>query len=239
MPSGTEAQANLTNGATLLAFASVPVAMWIAHPDSAVPMGVGALAWVFALVLKVVVNRTPQAERLSRRGPGGAALAGLVSGVSELGVLWLAVAAGMAEATLQSGLWCGIGAAAVEVAYLVITGVRRRHDPELRRQHRVWLRGAAASRVVAHMFAIERALATLIHVASRVLVMASISLGVVWPVLLALLAFTAVDGTATYGAVHRWNWCRPTTARRFYLLLALCAVAVCIAAGWLAVRPVG
>jgi len=83
------------------------------------------------------------------------------------------------------------------------------------------------------MFAIERFLATVLHVACRVLVLASVASGSVLPVAIALSFFVVVDGTATYGVVRGWNWCRSRTAQRFYAFLSVAAGAATAAAYWL------
>lgn len=232
--SRAEREANLSSAAVLLAALLLPVGLGLAHPPAIQAMAVGAAAWALALLLKMLVNGTGPVVRATRRGTPGAALAGFVSGVSEMGVLYLAAIAGLVTASIANGLWTGIGASVAEIAYLISVGMLKRNEPETLKQQRIWLRGARSSRLVRHIFAVERLLATVLHVACRVLVLATVASGSLVPLVMALGFFVIVDGTATYGVVRRWNWCRPRTARRFYAFLTAAAGAAAGAAFWLA-----
>jgi hypothetical protein len=229
-----EREANLSSAVVLLAAVLLPVGLGLAHPPAIQALAVGAAAWALALLLKMLVNGTDLIARATRRGMPGAALAGIVSGISEMGVLYLAAIAGVVTSSAATGLWTGIGASVAEIAYLISVGMLKRAEPETLKQQRIWLRGARSSRLVRHIFAVERLLATVLHIACRVLVLATVASGSLVPLAMALGFFVIVDGTATYGVVRRWNWCRRRTARRFYALLAAAAGAAAFGAYWLA-----
>lgn len=219
--------------AALAAAALAPVLVLALAPGQWLPFLLGMASWALGLAAKLVLNRPRAVKKLMRGSLSGSAAWGAISGISELGMLWLCFAALDVPATALAGAIAGVGAASLEVYYIIGEGIRHRNAPDQEKQQRIWLRGARYSGLVRHMFLIERVLAGGIHIGTRALFLGGIERGLPLASAAAILTFVAVDGTATYGVGRRWNWCAPRTARRFYSLLALASALALGAAGLL------
>lgn len=212
---------------TLALAIGMPVGCAVMWPTLLRALAVGAASWAVAVGVKHAVARTARAREVQRAGAWGAAAWGSLSGVLELGALAAAFGAGLMPATVAHGVAAGIGAAALEVFYLVTAGIasaaRETPAPEGAAHPRAvaWEGGARRSWIVANMLLVERVVAGVVHVGTRGLVAGSIAGAGMVPAIVALLTFTAVDGVATYGAAHGWNWFEPQVAGRYYLFVLL------------------
>jgi hypothetical protein len=150
----------------------------------------------------------------------------LFSGVAELGAFASVLALTLLPATAAHGAAAGLGAAALEAFYIVVSGLiaEARQPPTPERSAR-WESGARQSAWIAYVLPIERGAAALVHIGARGLVAFGFSTATVAPIALALLTFTAVDGIATYGTARVWNWFDPPIATRYYLFVLVAGVA--------------
>lgn len=199
----------------------LPSLILVMLPHLAQAMLYGALAWAAAVIVKVAVSLVPGAKHIIAAGKIGAAIWGAFSGLAELGFLSYLMIEGLVSKDAAGGAAAGIGAASLEIVYLLANGVVediRRPDPA---RYQAWLRGARRSLWVANMIFIERSAATMLHVGTRGLLALSLSQKLLLPIMIAIITFAAVDGLATYGAVRKWNWFNPILCRRFFQFILL------------------
>lgn len=206
----------MTTTALFLLIVLPPLIIWLNFPQHLWSFFVGGMSWTAGVALKRLLVLLPVTRQLMLAGAAGAALWGFVSGVTELGALWLALTTDWMPVTLAAGVACGLGAASFEIAYLIVAGAihdARHPDPE---KFERWLAGARVSHWVAHQVVIERLGAVLLHVVTRAAVVESFMTSQIASALVALAMFTVVDGMATYGVAKNWDWFDPDTCRRFY-----------------------
>ena len=186
----------------------------------------GAAAWALGLLVKFPLTawiprvKSWMGSKDAPR-PGYAALAvvaGLLSGLAELGlalsVLYLLVPLGDATTLIAFG----VSAGSTEVFYVLLILAPREAQKAL--ESGALRRKAQASppplgSVVLGSI-LERAYATVIHTTTRGLVAISILGSDPLPGLLGLLAFTLVDGAASFGDFRGWNWQDARILRRFH-----------------------
>ena len=190
-------------------------------PNATAGLAFGALAWSAALVVKLAVGRIPGVARFRAGGKAGAAIWGLFSGLAELGFLAVFIAAGMVPRDAIGIIAAGLGAASLEIVYILAEGVISDFRQPDNARYLAWLRGARRSLWVANMIFIERFATTILHVGTRGLLAVSMNQMIVLPVTVAMLSFGAVDGVATYGISRKWNWYNPIRCRRFYQFVLL------------------
>ena len=200
----------------------LPGLVLVILPHLAQAMLYGALAWAAAVIVKIAVSLFPGAKRIMAAGKTGAAVWGAFSGLAELGLLGYLMLEGVVSTGAASAAATGIGAASLEIVYVLAEGVItdiRHPDPA---KYQAWLRGARRSLWVANIIFIERSAATILHVGTRGLLAISIGQILLFPIMIAMVSFAVVDGLATYGAVRKWNWFNPILCRLFcqFVLLA-------------------
>ena len=166
-------------------------------------IGDGAASWGVALAVKILLGGWIRwaAERVTASRTAKSALWGCWSGCCELGAAAAVFLWADPPATLGEAIGFGIGAGSIEVVYVL------------------FLSGGGP---LTWSPVIERALTSIGHVSSRGLVWIGLVHESTFPeIAIALLAFTAIDGAATYGELAGWNWGDPTLLRRFYAGLAV------------------
>lgn len=200
-----------------LGLATIPP-LWILlfQTEAATYLGLGALSWTAAVILKHVLMKIPPVRTMSRAGPLGAFAWGSISAASELGAtLLLVIAYGQPRDPWQI-IALGVGVSTVEIVYVFGSAIRehlRGPDPE---QLEAWMRGARRSGWVRHMLFIERLSATLGHVGSRGLVCVWLATSQAWLAVAGFTIFALVDGVAIFGRGRKWDWCDPPVARGFF-----------------------
>ncbi len=141
-----------------------------------------------------------------------ALLQGLLSAFTELGATALVFIYILSEGGLLHVVAFGAGAGVVEA--LILLGValfsKEKNEAKL-----LWYQNWT--------FVIERFGALLGHIGSRGLVWLGIS-GPLYPLALAIIGFTAVDGVATYGVYKKWDWMEPKLWKRFYGFVMLVGI---------------
>jgi hypothetical protein len=186
--------------------------------------GLGILSWVIGVVVKALLQWAwDAAGGSSLPWSGQAAVAGVLSAVTELGAaacfLW------GAKLRLADVLAFGVGIGVFEALFVLLLG---------------WLEGLDGPAVspgnrlafVGGFFLLERVLALIGHTASRVLLYVGLREKWLLPAVLAVVLFSAVDGTTSYGVLAKWDWEDPTLLPHFYLFVAAVGGLEVAAAWW-------
>jgi len=151
----------------------------------------GIASWVMALAAKSAIQFALEATTTSAAWQGS--LGGIVSALCELG----AAALFLRRRDLRGSdlIAFGVGIGAFEVLFVMVLG---------------WTTESGTSSVVWWVagieFFVERTLAMIGHVASRVLVHVALRLRNILPALITVFIFASVDGVASYGWAAGWNW---------------------------------
>ena len=195
-----------------LAFSGLASWSWI---------GLGAAAWIVAVVLKIFPGGLLWVllERLMKGQRMKAALWGVWSALTELGVAAIAFAGASAFPGLGDAVGFGVGAGSLEalnilrqaLGYLVAAQVRS--PSKLDGKFLDWI------------VVVERYLTSGGHLATRGLVWAGLqSLLLVPGMVLAVATFSLVDGIASYGHAVKWNWADPSIRRRWLGFLSVVTI---------------
>lgn len=220
-------------------FASVTTALIAAAP-AAYLLGAGVerrivaygfLAWALGVLVKLGLDQALVAPVLHPRlSPAALGVTqGLVSSVTEMGATALVLRFALPHLSLTEAMAFGAGAACETVLLLAVPeplsgtpfGTHVAGEMAALRKERPGL--------LFTICVVERTLATVLHIASRVLVYLTLRLGTPLPALAAFLTFAAVDGVAYYGLVRKWRLTEPADLRRLYGWIAA-MVAVQVAA---------
>lgn len=153
---------------------------------------------------------------------------GILSATLELG----ATALLFRKRSLKPGdvLATGVGIGAFEVVYVIgtVIAASAAAAPALAEA----APGGEASPLVQLSFLLQRCLAMVGHVASRVLVYLAVHRRILAPALIAVAAFALIDGVAYGGLMAKWDWTAPAVLASYYLFIAFVG-AVESAAAWL------
>ncbi|MHC4931953.1 MAG: hypothetical protein ACYTGV_07180 [Planctomycetota bacterium] len=202
-------------GVVLLLFAvACPVGLALGGVVEWGWLGLGAAAWAAALFIKAIpggliwlANERWIGDRARR-----AAIWGFWSAFCELGATLVVFLGADPSPDLFGALGFGIGAAAVEVFYVIGAAILAAKDEEGTTEEDPF---------VAWSGVMERASTFLGHVATRGLIWVGVQDPKLMPALLiGLVTFSLVDGIAVYGTDAGWNWTEPRFCRRFQLFLA-------------------
>lgn len=173
--------------------------------------GLGIASWALAFVVKATLHYAAGLETLS--APSQGALAGLLSAACELGFAALFLRRRTLSAADVLAFGAGIGS--FEVFFVLGLGALEALDtgatavPPPMPAAAAWL-----------FFLIERAIALVGHVSSRVLVYVALRARWALPAAVAVLFFACVDGVASYGHAAGWDWGRPAVLGGLMLFLA-------------------
>ena len=147
---------------------------------------------------------------------------GLLSAFAELGAAYAFFV--LVVPTLNLPQLIGFGAAAGAVEAIVLPFIQNPFKGTPLEEHASQVSGkSAGSQAIDWMSVIERALAIVVHVASRGLVYLSFSTGNLIPALVAVLTFASIDGRAYYAHLEKWPFDQVKTLWKFYRYLALVA----------------
>ena len=151
----------------------------------------GIASWVMALAAKSAIQLALEAMTTSAALQGG--LGGIVSALCELG----AAALFLRRRDLRGSdlIAFGVGIGAFEVLFVMVLGWTTESGPSSVVWWVTWIE-----------FFVERSLAMIVHVASRVLVHVALRIRNILPALIAVFTFASVDGLASYGWAAGWNW---------------------------------
>ena len=211
----------------MLLVAVAPIAYLVSiHGISLLPwILAGAAAWALGLLVKLPLTAwVPWVKQWmgSKNAPrfGYAALAvvtGLLSGLAELGIAFLVLYLLVPLGNVTTLIAFGVSAGSTEVLYVLLILTPREVQKALESGAlRLKAQGSPSPLGVALWPVLERAYATVIHTTTRGLVAASILGSDPLPGLLGLLAFTLVDGAASFGDFREWNWQDARILRRFH-----------------------
>jgi hypothetical protein len=205
--------------AVTLAFATVPLAALAAvgGVDPAAP-ALGACSWAVAVAVKRAL--TPLLDKALHDITVRAAAHGLWSALCELGATAACFVYLLGELSIASTLAFGFGAATAEISMLLVLGIALSARLSKPGRRDAWRIGAQQSLVVRYQTAVERGVATALHVGSRALVYLAVSRGSAAFGVVALVGFASVDGVASFGRSVGWNWFAPATARCYYGFVA-------------------
>ncbi|MQA28214.1 MAG: hypothetical protein GEU82_00035 [Luteitalea sp.] len=200
---------------TLLILGLVPLPLLVYGGGASWQWGwLGALAWAVSLVVKIPVTGSVYALSASMPGLPRAALSGLISSLSELGVAALLFdLRPLPSPALPNVLAFGAGAGCLET--LFVFAAMFFESPPADQVAR-WLDGARSSFCVRHVQTIERVTAFGGHVGARGLISLSIYGGSPAIAVVAIVSFAVTDGLAAYGSLRDWDWFKPATCRRFH-----------------------
>ncbi|MHC4340918.1 MAG: hypothetical protein ACYSX0_11995 [Planctomycetota bacterium] len=177
-------------------------------------VGLGAAAWAAALFIKAIPGGLLWLATERWIGDPGrrAAIWGFWSAFCELGATSVVFLSTDTYPDLFGALGFGIGAAAVEILYVIGAAILDAKDGES---------AAEEDHFVAWSGVMERASTFLGHVAARGLVWVGLQDSRLMPAFfLGVVTFSLVDGIAVYGTDAGWNWSEPRLGRRFQLFLA-------------------
>lgn len=210
-----------TQLAALVAIAIMPAlllqatgALWLAW------LGLGALSWVAALVVKTFVfgpvyyfsNVFEEGTVLS------SGVWGLCSAIAEIGTtVYVLYHAFAHELSLVHAVNFGAGVATVEVLCLIGVALFGKKDPETSDPTKY-------SRFVNWSGVIERLYTVPGHIFSRVIVWYAFTSESYALMALPLLLFAATDGFATYAVDQKWDLLNDRTSKRFHAALAAIVV---------------
>lgn len=182
----------------------------------------GAAAWGVAVGLKVLTSGLLHLATDGLPDLVYSLVQGLNSAVCELGLAALVMALMLPAGDGTRVVAFGLGAAVLE-AGLVLLAARADHrsDPQAE--------GGAGGAV---WFALERTAAALGHVGSRGLVWLAVR-GPLWPALVALGTFAAVDGAASLGIRREWDWESRSVRLGFYPFVLAVGLAEVLLFAWL------
>lgn len=218
--------ARITGGLTVALAILGPLALAVMSFQAFWYFIAGAVAWCVAVGVKVggmrIVGRVFDGLRLAP--VWRAAIQGTWSATTELSLASIVFALAPRPMLLLNVLAVGLGAASTEILYLVALGTLR-STPAQTSRLKVWIVGAQMSWVVRHVFFVERAIASIGHIAARALIYIAVYRYSIWPGLVALACFAFVDGEASYGHLRKWDWLRPDVAHKYY---ATAMAIVCI-----------
>lgn len=182
----------------------------------------GILSWALAVIVKTLLQTVADAALDSFPWSAQAAVSGLLSAATELGAA--AFFLRKAKPRLPNIFAFGAGIGAFEACFVLALG---------------WLEGLDGPAVplagrftfVGGFFLLERLLALVGHIASRVLL--SLGLARRWQLaaLLAVTLFSCVDGVTMYGLLAKWDWEDTSLLVRFYIFVAT-IVCLEVAAAW-------
>ena len=177
----------------------------------------GIASWALALVPKVILAIPIELGGLPAEAQG--ILGGLVSAGCELG---------MAALFLRRRTWStanvrafGAGIGSFEVLFaLGLASIEAVADAMM------------PTRIAMLFFLLERVIALVGHVASRVLVYVALRAKQLLPAVVALVVFAFVDGTASYGVAAGWDWDRVAVRASFLLFIAVAGTLEAGVAWW-------
>ncbi len=193
---------------------SVPLGLIFWFGTSWIWLGLGAIAWVIAVVLKVFLGWGVDAlsERSFKSQKAKAAIWGVWSSACELGVT--AAVFLFAYPSLENAIGFGVGAGVVELFYLLLQQAVKTKTASSNQQNEATQ--PSKDRFMEWSGVIERSLALIGHVSSRGLIWLGIRALYLTPFLLsAILLFSIVDGVATYGVSVGWDWTNSSIYKRF------------------------
>jgi hypothetical protein len=200
----------------------------------------GAFAWAIGLAIKKIVwfALSPMLKgRSGHLSPWNAKVvaagSGLWSGVAELSTtaavfLWLAPS----PSSLVQLVAFGVGAGSLEVLHLYFI-MHDREERSRRLEEEVKeLEVRSLGTYPLWSGVLERAVATVFHVISRLLLYLSLRYTDPLPGLIALAGFTILDGVAYYGHDQKWDWLNPRVIGLFHAFALAVTLAVVLAAFW-------
>lgn len=213
-------------GISALAIGLPACLLWLGA--SWVPMAAGVASWAAAVALKM-----PTYKLLNRglriKTPLAIAIEdGVASGALELGFGAIYLAFAWHTLSLLDVIAFGGAVGAWEVFFVIGLGIYQVRTaattagaPEpgsitAQPEGAEVVTAPAATWWRNNAMVVERYTAALGHIGSRGMLFAAIATGAWWLIPLAVALFAAVDGTVVYGAIYKWNWIEPSTARRFY-----------------------
>ena len=217
------------------------VVLAVVLPGALVLEGLLSLKWVLlgagAWAVAVVVTAGPGAglwmllekARVSPRPK--AALWGVWSAICELGAAAVVFTRVAEFPAFVDAIGFGVGAGAVEAAITMCAAAVARKAAE-----------DPVTGFMAWSGVLERALASVGHIASRGLVWVGLQAWVLSPALVVAGAtFAIVDGIASYGSEAEWDWTDPATLKWFYGVVAVVTAieVVALAGGLVALGRLG
>ncbi len=187
-------------------------------------IGYGALSWVAAIPIKILLTWLASVVIPAEWWRTRAAIFALLSAASELGVAWMAVILADTPPGVVDMLAFGIAAGAIEA--LILSAAGWLAPPSADTAER-WEGAARASFCVRNMFFLERGIALAGHTGSRALIAYATVTAAPGPAAsaaaFAIVTFMATDGIAYVAHERQWNWMDPAVCRRFFSLLAVIA----------------
>jgi hypothetical protein len=180
-------------------------------------LGLGAAAWAAALFVKAVPGGLVwlASRRWVESKRKRAAVWGTWSALCELGASAVVFLSATPYPELREALAFGIGAAVIEIAYVIVVAIVPGKTEE---------NAGEEDRFVAWSGVMERGSTLVGHVATRGLVWAGFRHWSLFPaILLAIATFSLVDAVASYGSDEKWPWTEPRFCRRFQGFLAYVA----------------
>jgi hypothetical protein len=212
--------------AILLLGLGLPVFMGLSNLASWSWIGLGAAAWIVAVLLKVcpggllrlLLEHCLQGQRMK------AALWGVWSALMELGVAAIAFSGAGTFPGLGDAAGFGVGAGSVEALNTLRLALGIRIAARIRSPSKLDVK------FLDWIVVVERYLTSGGHLATRGLVWAGLqSLFLVPGMVLAVATFSLVDGIASYGHAVKWNWADPRIARRFLGFLSVITIVEAVA----------
>lgn len=148
---------------------------------------------------------------------------GFVSAVSELGAALLFFFFVVPDLTLEQLIGFGTAAGAAEAVMLPFIRNPLEGTP-LEEHSAEVLERSSASNLIDWMSVLERALAMFPHIAARGLVYISFVTGSVFPALLALLGFAALDGRGYFAHLEKWPFDNIQVLSKLYRYVAFVGI---------------
>jgi hypothetical protein len=183
-------------------------------------LGLGVASWMLGVLVKQVLAVSGEAVGQERLCPvSQATINGLISALTELGAAaWFLRRAQLRWADI---LAFGVAIGAFEV-FVVLWLVWLE-----------WLDGPPAGSLPPIFeldLLVQRSIAMMGHVASRVLVYVGLRMRWLLPALIAVTLFSLVDGVADYSLVARWDWSDPKVITGYYLFAGIVSAVEALAA---------
>ena len=218
-----------------IAIGVIPVAVLIACfgvPRKLI-LGWGILSYVLGVaVLKLPIYHLFVVKVLHPRlgHKSLSAAQGIVSAVSELGSAALFMVFVVPDMNAVQLIGFGVAAAAVEAVVLPFIGNPFEGTPLGEHASQVLAR-SSSSRMIEWLGVVERVLVFLPHISARGLIYISIRSGTVYPAIIGVVLFAAIDGAGYFGHLSKWDFAQVRILTRFYAFLAIIGVAqsVCFA----------
>ena len=182
-----------------------------------ITVGYGVLAWVAAVLLKTAIHQLV-IDRVVRQGASHravAAIQGLLSASTELGVAAVFFMYIWQPATMAELIGFGAGAGMAEAVILPsLKNPLKGTSLELHATEVLACTGGDST--IQWLSVLERVLATVLHIASRSLVYLTFLSSNPLPAVLAVGGFSCVDGVAYYGHLKKWRFDSVRTLASMY-----------------------